>query len=122
LSPFGAVLGGSIEIKGPLKRVTVTRVGSEQLLKRPSLTPFAFAQWDALDDVRETTRLDRIEENKGRMLWCLKTVKGVGLILIEAREKKPEYFERVGIFWIQDEWASESEMSDEWELRTITLV
>jgi serine/threonine protein kinase len=122
LSPFGAVSGGSIEIKGPLKRVTVTRVGSELLLKRPSLTPFAFAQWDALEDEQETARLDRIEENKGWMLWCLKIVKGVGLILIEAREKKPEYFERVGIFWIQDEWASESEMSDEWELRTITLV
>ena len=122
LSPFGAVSGGSIEIKGPLKRVTVTRVGSEQLLKRQSLTPFAFAQWDALEDEQEGTRLDCVEENKGWMLWCLKTVKGVGLILIEAREKKPEYFERVGIFWIQDEWASESEMSDEWELRTITLV
>jgi serine/threonine protein kinase len=122
LSPFGAVSGGSIEIKGPLKRVTVTRVGSEQLLKRQSLTPFAFAQWDALEGEQETTGLDRVEENKGWMLWCLKTVKGVGLILIEAREKKPEYFERVGMFWIQDEWASESEMSDEWELRTITLV
>jgi serine/threonine protein kinase len=122
ISPFGGVSGGYVEIKGPLKRVTVTRVGSEQLLKRQSLTPFAFAQWDALEDEQEATRLDCVEENKGWMLWCLKTVKGVGLILIEAREKKPEYFERVGIFWIQDEWASESEMSDEWELRTITLV
>jgi serine/threonine protein kinase len=122
ISPFGAVSGGYIEIKGPLKRVTVTRVGSEQLLKRQSLTPFAFAQWDALEDAQETTGLEGVEQNQGWMLWCLKTVKGVGLILIEAREKKPEYFERVGIFWIQDELVSESEMSDDWELRTITLV
>ena len=122
ISPFGAVSGGYIEIKGPLKRVTVTRVGSEQLLKGQSLTPFAFAQWDALEDEQEVTRLDGVEQNQGWMLWCLKTVKGVGLILIEARAKKPEYFERVGIFWIQDERVSESEMSDDWELRTITLV
>jgi hypothetical protein len=122
ISPFGAVCRGYIEIKGPLKRVTVTRVGSEQLLKRQSLTPFAFAQWDALEDEQEITRLDVVGQNRGWMLWCLKTVKGVGLLLIEAREKKPEYFERVGIFWIQDECVSESEMSDDWELRTITLV
>jgi hypothetical protein len=119
LSPFGAVSGGYIEIKGSLKRVTVARIGSEQLLKRPSLTPFAFAQWDALEDEHGAAVLDGGKQNQSRMLWCLSIIKGVGLIL---REKKPEFFERVGLFWIQDERVEESRLHDSWEPRTITIV
>jgi serine/threonine protein kinase len=119
LSPFGAVSSGYIEIKGPLKRVTVTRVGSEHLLKRQSLTPFAFAQWDVLEEEQEASGLDGVKQNQGWMPWCLNTVKGVGLIL---RQQKTGYFQRVGIFWIQDEWVSETETNDDWELRTITII
>jgi len=119
ISPFGAISGGYIEIKGSLKRVTVARKGSEQLLKRPSLTPFAFAQWDALEDEHGAAVLDGGEQNQSQMLWCLSIIKGVGLIL---REKKSECFERVGLFWIQGDLVEESKLHDSWEPRTITIV
>jgi serine/threonine protein kinase len=119
ISPFGAVSGGYIEIKGLLKEVIVKRSGSEQLLERPSLTPFAFAQWDALEDEQETLLLDREQQNQDRIFWCLKTVKGVGLIL---KKKDHKCFERVGLFWIHDELVSKSDANDDWDLRTITIV
>jgi hypothetical protein len=119
ISPFGGISSGYIEIKGSLKRVTVARIGSEQLLKRPSLTPFAFAQWDALEDEHEAAVLDGGEQNQSQVLWCLSIIKGMGLIL---REKRPECFERVGLFWIQDDLVEESKLHDIWEPRTITIV
>lgn len=119
ISPFGAVSDGYIAIKGPLRRVTVKRAGSEQLLKWPSLTPFAFAQWDALGKQYEVNERDGEEQNQSWRLWCLKTLKGVGLIL---KEEKPECFERVGLFWIRDELVSDSDVDDDWEFRTITIV
>jgi hypothetical protein len=119
ISQFGGISGGCIEIKGSLKRVTVARIGSEQLLKRPSLTPFAFAQWDALEDEYGTAVLDGGEQNQSQVLWCLSIIKDVGLIL---REKKPECFERVGLFWIQHDLVEESKLHDIWEPRTITIV
>jgi len=118
-SPFGAISGGCIEIKGSLKRVTVARIGSEQLLKKPSSTPFAFAQWDALEDEDGAAALDGGEQNQSQVLWCLSIIEGVGLIL---REKKPECFERVGLFWIQDDLVEESKLHDIWEPRTVTIV
>ncbi|KAH8822012.1 hypothetical protein F5884DRAFT_746295 [Xylogone sp. PMI_703] len=122
LSPFGAVSDGYITINGPLQRVMVSLVDSDQLLKGENFAPFAFAQWDALEDEQEISQPGCVGHNKGQMLWCLKLIKGVGLILVEAGGMKPGYLKRVGIFWTREEKTSGSEISDDWEFRTIILV
>jgi hypothetical protein len=122
MSPFGAISDGHLVVRGPMQRVTVTRLGSEQLLKRGNLIPLAFAQWDALDAKLEDPHYQGVNSNQRRRLWCLQTLKGVGLILTQIRVKESELFERSGIFWIQDKSVAESEQDCDWEVRTITLV
>jgi serine/threonine protein kinase len=119
ISPFGAVSGGDIEIKGMLTRVTVARVGSEHLLQRRSLTPFAMVQWDTLQEEQDMIALDGKKHDQDSTFWCLKMVKGVGLVL---RERKSGSFERAGLFWMRDEGNRESELHDDWKLRTVTIV
>ncbi len=102
-----------------LTRVTVARVGSEQLLQRRSLAPFAMVQWDTLQEEKEMIALRCKEHDQDSTFWCLKMVKRVGLVL---RERKSGCFERVGLFWMRDEGDRESELDDDWKLRTITIV
>jgi serine/threonine protein kinase len=122
ISPFGALSGGQLVIRGPMQRVTVTRPGSEQLLKRGRFSSFAFAQWDALDTKPATPQQQAVDPNQRRRLWCLQILKGVGLILIQVKATDSEFFQRVGAFWIQDKCIAESESDCDWDVRTVTIV
>ncbi|KAH7417180.1 hypothetical protein BKA64DRAFT_701964 [Cadophora sp. MPI-SDFR-AT-0126] len=100
-SPFGqSSYGGSLTIRGSMRKVLIERTQSQTILDVVTRIPFAFAQWDCLEPQHhEISGLDRgvIADE----LWCLRFLTGAGLLLRESKDA-PHTFQRIGVYRIHD--------------------
>jgi serine/threonine protein kinase len=120
-SPFGAVLGGYLEISGPMQKVVVIHPHVEQLLEATSSKPVAFAQWDASTVPPRSRHMQHGKRCQIEELWCLQILHGAGLLLKERSDCKG-IFERVGIYWNGADANNEQDGAGFLKQRTITIL